>query len=473
MKLTRRLLTYFVTIVFVILWMYSSEIRFRATSWLRDQVKEQLESTVAILESQIEDERGGLEWDMKRAIETLVASPTAYPRKWFVELDGEPHGDPIGQEIESANRNLGVGYSVYFDNPKDGSNWRILRKRRAATQSDQPSTDGERRYRTILIGAAVDLAPVKAIERKLGWWLLGATAFFMLQTVIGGTIFCYRALRPIREMATAAECIDASDFSKRLPVPSPEDELRQLGLAFNGALDRLSDAIDRERRFTSEASHQLRTPVTAILGQAQVALRNERTADEYRRALVAIEKQASTLGNLVETLLALARDPKEAVLWEDEAYSIGVFVAERLLPRFRENASDRQFRLYQRVADVKTRVRVTVLEHVVGNIVDNAILYSKPSDEIRIVIDADQSYALVRVIDSGPGIPETEKAQLFQPFFRGEAHQATTKGTGMGLSVSKRLIEAVNGRITIESSRSAGTTVEMAFPIATGVHGKT
>src|SRR4029077_13550209 len=121
-----------------------------------------------------------------------------------------------------------------------------------------------------------------------------------------------RALGPVTRMAEAARSMGAADLSERLPTPTSADELADLGEAFNGLLDRLGEALERERRFAGEASHQLRTPLAAVIGQVEVALRRDRSPDEYRRVLDSVLSQAERLRRVVEALLFLARTESDA-----------------------------------------------------------------------------------------------------------------------------------------------------------------
>src|SRR5439155_4762880 len=139
---------------------------------------------------------------------------------------------------------------------------------------------------------------------SLGIWLL---ALFL------GRAMSRRALRPLSSMACSARAMDASDRGQRLPSATAGDELEDLARAFNGLLNRLQEAFERQRRFTGDASHQLRTPLTAMLGQIDVALRRDRQADDYRRTLDLVHGQASHLRKIVEALLFLTRADLDAV----------------------------------------------------------------------------------------------------------------------------------------------------------------
>src|SRR5262249_7637251 len=152
--------------------------------------------------------------------------------------------------------------------------------------------------------------------RRLGWTLAGLSLAVWLVAAGLGRRLCRRALAPVAQMAGAARSIPATEPGQRLPVAATADELGDLGRAFNRLLDRLQEAFERQRRFTGEASHQLRTPLAVLLGQAEVALRRDRPPEEYRRVLTVIAEQAGRLHRLVEMLLFLARADAEAAVPE-------------------------------------------------------------------------------------------------------------------------------------------------------------
>src|SRR5207248_10102086 len=145
-----------------------------------------------------------------------------------------------------------------------------------------------------------------------------------------GRALCRRALAPVTRMAGAARIMSAADLDQRLPAPGSRDELEDLRRAFNGLLGRLQEAFERQRRFTGDASHQLRTPLTVMLGQIEVALRRDRPAGEYRDALHVAHGQAVRLRQIVEMLLFLARADAEARLRHLERVELAGWLAGHL-----------------------------------------------------------------------------------------------------------------------------------------------
>src|SRR5262245_27369771 len=156
------------------------------------------------------------------------------------------------------------------------------------------------------------------------------TILVLLIALFASRAVCRRALAPVAEMADAARSMGAADLSDRLPAPNSGDELAELGAAFNGLLDRLGEAFERERRFAGEASHQLRTPLTGLLGQVEVALLRERDSHEYRRVLGTVFEQGGGLKRVVESLLFLARSEAESLLPDREPAELTTWVLQHL-----------------------------------------------------------------------------------------------------------------------------------------------
>ena len=179
------------------------------------------------------------------------------------------------------------------------------------------------------------MAPIEAglgtlvrgsIGLSLGLWLLAALV---------GRRLCRRALRPVTEMVEAARSMSADEQDQRLPVAATGDELQELGDAFNGLLARLQEAFARQRRFTGDASHQLRTPLAAMLGQIEVALRRQRSPEDYRRVLSLVHDQAAHLNQMIEMLLFLSRADAESELPDLEALDLTSWIAAQR-PRWAE-----------------------------------------------------------------------------------------------------------------------------------------
>src|SRR6185312_16074010 len=177
---------------------------------------------------------------------------------------------------------------------------------------DEPGYEVQ--YRVLVLVAGLSPIPVEATLGRLGLTLSVLSLAVWTVSVAAGRWLCLRALTPVSRMATAATAMTAADLGQRLPIAGTGDELDELGRAFNDLLDRLHEAFvrlhaayDGQRRFAGDASHQLRTPLAALLGQVQVALRRDRPPEEYRRVLEKVHEEGVRLRQIVESLLVLAQ----------------------------------------------------------------------------------------------------------------------------------------------------------------------
>ena len=255
----------------------------------------------------------------------------------------------------------------------------------------------------------------------------------------------------------------AADLTHRLPVSASADELADLAAAFNGLLDRLAEAFERERRFAGEASHQLRTPLAALIGQVEVALRRDREPTEYRRALTAVLDQAGRLLRVVEALLFLARSEADARLPGVERVDLAAWVPARLRtwgdhPR----AGDLVFEPPS--ADVSALIHPDLFGELLDALIDNATKYSAPGAPVVVRVGCDSQGPWAEVEDRGCGIAPDDLPHLFRPFFRAEgARRRGVPGVGLGLAVAARVATALGGSIEVESELGRGSRVRVGL----------
>jgi signal transduction histidine kinase len=318
-----------------------------------------------------------------------------------------------------------------------------------------------------VLTAAVPLHEVDSALRQLAIVLSGLSAGTWLLAAVLGQWLCRRAIRPITGMASAARAMGAADHAERLPVAATHDELEELGRSFNDLLGRLHESFERQRRFTGEAAHQLRTPLTAILGQVDVTLRRSRTADEYREIISKVHSQAIHLRQLVEMLLFLARADAEAMLPDLETINLAAWLPDHLRGwSGHARAADLHF---SAVPNGSTRVRAhgPLLGQLLDNLLDNACNYSPPGTPITIRLRAEPSQQIVDVEDIGPGIATEDLPHVFEPFFRAsQTRHSVPRGIGLGLSVAQRIAGAFNGGVLVAANEPRGTRFTIRLPSA-------
>jgi heavy metal sensor kinase len=271
-------------------------------------------------------------------------------------------------------------------------------------------------------------------------------------------------------MAKAARSIRAANLDQRLPNMQTKDELEELGIAFNGLLDRLQDSFERQRRFTGDASHQLRTPLAAMLGQAEVALRHDRTTSEYRAVLDRVRAQALELRQIVEMLLFLARADAESSPPPREPLSLCAWV-ESCLARWSAHPRATDLRLELPADDsLEVEANQALLSQLVNNLLENACKYSAPGSLIRLRVRRDGGVVALSVEDSGPGIPAEDLPHIFEPFYRAAASRRQgVSGVGLGLAVARRIALVHGGSLDADSVLHQGTRFTLRLPAMPGV----
>jgi signal transduction histidine kinase len=313
----------------------------------------------------------------------------------------------------------------------------------------------------------MSLEPVAAVLRQLVTALVVLSLATWLITLISGRVISRWALRPVDSMASAAQAMDADDLGQRLPSSSTGDELEKLAGAFNGLLDRLQESFERQRRFTGDASHQLRTPLAAMLGQLEVALRRPRPPEEYERVLTAVHGQAVHLRQIVEALLFLARADAEARLSQTERIDLAAWLRKHIencdgQPR----AADLRF---EAPSDEPLAVlaQEPLLCQLVDILIENAAKYSLPGSRIAVRLVRAESSACLSVEDRGSGIASEDLAHVFEPFFRAsDARRQGIGGIGLGLAIAERIASALGGRISVSSELGQGSCFTLHLPLA-------
>jgi signal transduction histidine kinase len=327
-----------------------------------------------------------------------------------------------------------------------------------------PLTDGTRRVGTVAIVRSI--APIEAAQRQL-LGILGLTLPLAVAiAAIGGYVLAYRALRPVEQLRLAAEDYGAKDLSRRLaPREMRNDELGRLARTLDAMLDRVAAAVEQQRRFTGDASHELRTPIATVLADASLSLERSRSADDYRATIARIESEAARMARIVEGLLVLARADVRAAPTTSEAVDVGVMLGTsvgRVTPR----AAERGVRIETRVAPgIILADRDAGLERVFDNLLDNALRYAPAGSAIEIEAAISGPMARVAVVDHGPGVPSGERTRVFERFHRSPG--AAGPGAGLGLSIARSIVEGHGGHMDLAETPGGGATFIVELPVST------
>jgi heavy metal sensor kinase len=269
-------------------------------------------------------------------------------------------------------------------------------------------------------------------------------------------------------MGAQAERIGAVNLHDRLAVRNPNDELGRLAQTFNDLLDRLDQSFERQRRFISDASHELRTPVSILRGEAEVALSQaSRSPEEYRESLAVLHQEAQRLARIVEDLFTLTRaDAGEYRLAHSDFY-LDELVAD-CVRAARALAQAKNITLVAVTPEeLPVRADEDLLRRMILNLLDNAIKYTPAGGNISVACGCVPDGYEVSVTDSGPGIPAEMQSRIFERFFRvdrSRARSGVDGGAGLGLSIARWIAEAHLGRIDLARSDATGSTFTVRVP---------
>ena len=265
-----------------------------------------------------------------------------------------------------------------------------------------------------------------------------------------------RLTRGTFAIAAAARAVAGGDLSRRVDLDLPDEEIAGLGLDLNDMIERLARLLASQRRFTSDAAHELRSPITAVRGQLEVALRGQRTPGEYRACLESCLDDVERLTALAEDLLALARLEGRPTRGQDRVELRSV--VEECLLRLSETASGSGVSLALLLGPQVTLQGDSLqLSRLLRNLVDNALRVSPRGTTVEVELQKDRDEILLAVMDRGSGVPQALCGRLFEPFMRLEAGRARTQGgTGLGLAIAREIARVHGGELTYQDRPGGG-----------------
>lgn len=353
-----------------------------------------------------------------------------------------------------------------------------------ASRIYQHISDGTTYYvydRKLLIDDAQDLwirgmVPLTESVRQISditRVLMMVLPFFFVLALIGGFFVTGRMLHPIRTMEkTALEITSGTDLSRRIDVGPGNGELHQLAGAFNGMLDQIEASFAAEQRFTSDASHELRTPMSVIMAQAELTLSQDRTGEEYRDALRVIRRQGGRMNALINDMLDYTRMEQRR-----ENYPLSALNLSQLTKNIAEDMALLRDQDITLTSDIEEGITVNgnqvLLTRLIQNLISNAYRYGREHGAIRVRLKrmphtettAEKGVQRVSlsVTDNGIGIREEDLGLIFDRFYRSDSARST-KGNGLGLSMVKKIAQMHNAELEVESREGEGSTFTVIFP---------
>jgi heavy metal sensor kinase len=286
---------------------------------------------------------------------------------------------------------------------------------------------------------------------------------------IGGYWLTRRNLAPLASMAAQARRITHSNLETRLDAGAAAEELTVLSASFNELLSRLDRSFEHMRRFVADASHELRTPISIIRGEADVALSHDRSAAEYQQALGVVLDESRRLSRLVDDLLNLARADAGRVKLQVADFYLNDLLAECCRSAQTLAAARRVTIECPAHDDVALRGDEELVRRMVMNLIDNAIRYSPEGGQVTVALEARGSEVAIRIADTGAGIAPEAVPHVFERFYRGDkARSRQDGGFGLGLAIVKWIAESHQGAVDLASTPGAGSTFTVTLPRSAG-----
>jgi heavy metal sensor kinase len=283
----------------------------------------------------------------------------------------------------------------------------------------------------------------------------------------GGAFLASRALRPIDRMTQTAQAVSASDLHRRMQYEGPADEVGRLAATFDTMLDRLQAAFERERRFTGDAAHELRTPLAALKGRIGVTLSQSRQPQAYVETLQEMEAQVDRLIRLSSDLLFMARLDQGQITRQMEPIEVIDFLGA-VVDQIRPLAQTKSITLDETIPDGLTlHGDMDLLIRLFLNLLDNAVKYTPVNGRVTIQASANAQSVHIAISDTGPGIAVEHLPHLFDRFYRAENDRARYErqgGAGLGLAIAQEIVRAHNGNLTVQSQLGQGATFVVSLP---------
>jgi heavy metal sensor kinase len=385
-----------------------------------------------------------------RAQNAIAFSPEDLPRFPYVEVS--------------------AGSRLLYRSPSLGNN-DVLAHQRANRSNDLVLQSHRIRFRSfrrgdITFALGKDLLPVEEALAGLLHSYLITLPLVVLVVGAGGWLIADRAVAPIQRITAQAARISASDLDQRMPPPPAQDEIARLTNVLNEMFDRLQRSFEQVKRFTSDASHELKTPLALMKAEVENALESESLGSEQRQLLADVSDQCFRLSQIVDGLLFLSRADDRHLILEQKPVSLVMLVRE-LWEDAEILAEPAGLTLQCQLPDeVMTRGDRRLLAQAVMNLVDNAIKHNRVDGQVTIMVSAENDEAVLSIGNTGAGLAAGAGEQVFDRFYRGDpSHSNETPGHGLGLSIAREIARAHGGDVTLVRSEPEWTEFCLVLPL--------
>lgn len=314
----------------------------------------------------------------------------------------------------------------------------------------------ERKKTKLILQIAVPMTLLETQANRQRKILQMGVPIVLIAATLGGIFLSARALRPLKDMIKITQEIQASDFSKRVPIPAANDELKLLSLTFNDMLGRIERAFNSQERFIADASHQLMTPLAVMKGELELTLKSENSkVHDLSQSLL---QEVEQLSNIVQEMLLLSRIDAGREHLSLESLRLDELIFD-VLPRLEKVAIKKQLKIVVTIFNDEQLESPLIsgdrdlLQHLFVNIIENAIKYSEPAGVINLDLGWDRETSYVIVRDQAGGIPDDLVPYVFDRFSRGSKVENKIKGHGIGLAIAQKVARLHGTEIQVWNER--------------------
>lgn len=323
-----------------------------------------------------------------------------------------------------------------------------------------------RNKQNIIIQVATNKDVLNSTLENILYILTFILPIVLIFALLGGNFLIYKSFLPIEEILFKLKNINASELSTRLKTMNNKDEINQLASEINNLLERLEFSFERISQFSADASHELKTPLTIVKGELEIALRKDRSIKEYKETLKTSLEEVLVIEQSINDLLFLAKNEKDLTSINIENIYFDEIIDESI-NEVKNFAKLNNIRINFILEDtVEYKGYSNLLKIALKNILKNSIQFSHNNSEVIVKSYKNSSFFMISVQDFGIGIAKNEQNKIFEKFYRTDkSRNKNSGGTGLGMSILKKIVDIHKGKIQIQSDENIGTTITISFPI--------